>query len=291
MAASEPRARRLELWSGLGYNLLEWDADSDHTVILVHGFLDMAWGWAPMVRDSELLGRCHIVAPDMRGHGDSDRVGPGGYYHFMDYVADLIGVIDQVGRERVSLVGHSMGGAVVSYTAGAFPERVEKLAVLEGLGPPETSIAAPDRVRGWIEAWKDRVGRRAGRTYASLEDAAARLRKADDKLGEELARELALRGTTRTPDGYCFKHDPLHLTRGPYPFLLDTAMELWERVSCPVMLVEGGESPFSKLQTDRERRYGAFPGARIETLDGAGHMMQRHRPGLLGDLLADFLLT
>jgi len=283
-----PRARRLELATGLGYNVLEWDADSDHTVVLVHGFLDMAWGWERTVR-AGLEGRVHVVAPDMRGHGDSDRVGAGGYYYFLDYVADLASVIDQLGRERVSLVGHSMGGTIASYFAGVFPESVHDLALLEGIHAPEGS-PGPARIRDWINGWHG-VGRHAPRTYASVEEAAARLRQHDELLSADLALELAAHGTRDSAGGRVFKHDPLHLTRGPYPFRVDAAEMLWRAITCKVLLVEGGASRLPLAAADRERRQACFPGARLATLAGAGHMMQRHQPEALSELLLDFWAT
>ena len=110
----EPTSRMVPLGTGLRYHVLEWGVDDvslQHTVVLLHGFLDMAWGWMRTVR-ARLAGRFHVIAPDLRGHGDSDRVGAGGYYHFIDYLADLHELIDKLGRTKVSLVGHSMGGSI-----------------------------------------------------------------------------------------------------------------------------------------------------------------------------------
>ena len=167
-----PVSRRIKLATGLTYHLLEWggdDAALTHTVVLVHGFLDYAHTWEDTVA-AGLGGRFHLVAPDLRGHGDSDRVGAGGYYHFMDYLADLHEVIAQLGRQRVSLVGHSMGGSVVGYYAGSFPARIHRLAMLEGLGPPEPEqVSFPERVRTWLDAWA-RVQKLPPRRYKSLAD-------------------------------------------------------------------------------------------------------------------------
>src|SRR5262245_7037118 len=106
-------ATRLRLGTGLHYNVHEWDNGGDHTVLLIHGFLDFAFGFTPLV-EAGLDGRYHIIAPDLRGHGDSDRVGDGGYYHFADYVADIHDLVEQKARGRLSIVGHSMGGMVAS---------------------------------------------------------------------------------------------------------------------------------------------------------------------------------
>src|SRR5450432_717513 len=102
------KSRRLALTSGLTYHLLEWEhrSSSAPTFVLVHGFTDLAFGWIEVAE--RLAAHGHVIAPDLRGHGDSDWIGPGGYYHFMDYVADLDDVIGQLARARVVLVGHSM---------------------------------------------------------------------------------------------------------------------------------------------------------------------------------------
>lgn len=288
-------SRRLQLGTGLSYNVLEWGGEDPaltHTVVLCHGFLDYAHTWDDTVA-AGLLGRFHLIAPDLRGHGDSDHLGAGGYYHFMDYLADLHEVIGQLGRQRVSLVGHSMGGSVVGYYAGSFPERIHRLALLEGLGPPEAEhVLWPDRVRIWLDAWA-RVQKLPPRRYRSLEEAAGRLLKTDSRLPRELALRLAEQGTVREPDGtYKFKHDPLHTTPGPYPFTVHTASQFWQRVRCPVLVVDAVESDFHLAPADTARRLAAFSqcaSMRTESLPGAGHMMQRHQPAALAKLLADFL--
>lgn len=284
-----PASRRTNLFTGLDCHYLEWDeVGADHTVVLLHGFLDLSWGW---VRTAEagLTSRYHVVAPDVRGHGDSGRVGGGGYYHIMDYVADLAALLGQVARRKVTLVGHSMGGSVVAYLAGAFPDRVDRLALLEGVGPPEDETPVPDRVARWIEAWRDARSRDAT-SHASLEAAAARLRKSDDLLDEELALWLAEKSTVDLGDGSRrFKHDPLHLTRGPYPFRRAVMDEFYRRVECPVLLVEGELSFFRHGDEERERISSLFRHARTTVLPGAGHMMTRHRPVELARLVAEFI--
>ena len=286
-----PATRTLALGTGLRYHVLEWGGDRPepaHTVVLLHGFLDLAWGWEATVQ-AGLGDRFHVVAPDLRGHGDSDWVGPGGYYHFLDYLADLEEVIAALGRERVSLVGHSMGGSVAAYFAGSFPERVHRLALLEGLGPPDQTDSTPERVRAWVAAWR-RVRERAPRSYASVEEAASRLQAHDPLLSPELALVLAGRGTRPGPDGRLrFKHDPLHATPGPVPFRSAVAAEFWSRVRCPVLLVEGSESAFRHMGEEATRRASFLPDAKRAVLAGAGHMMQRHQPATLADMLIDFL--
>jgi pimeloyl-ACP methyl ester carboxylesterase len=282
------QSHKILLSTGLRHHLLEWGADEhhDHTVLLLHGFLDVAWSWVPTV-EAGLAGRFHVVAPELRGHGDSDRVGTGGYYHFADYLADVQGLVHKVARTRLSIVGHSMGGSVASFYAGSFPSRIHRLALLEGLGPPPQAPSGPERVIAWLNGW-ERVRNTPQRTYASIDEAAARLRENDRLLDAALSRELAERGTFEDADGRRrFKHDPLHATTGPYAYQLDTAQRFWRGITCPVLLVDGSESVYRL--GDADARMSCFMHVHHEILSGAGHMMQRHQPAALARLLVDFL--
>lgn len=288
---TEPASRTLSLATGLDYHILEWGGDDpsrDHTVILVHGFLDSSWGWVRTVR-AGLAERFHIVAPDMRGHGDSDRVGAGGYYYFMDYLADLHEVIGQIGRGTLSLVGHSMGGSIAAYYAGTFPARIHRLAIMEGLGPPETDTPVPRRVVSWLVGCK-RARDGAQRSYADVAEAAAQLRKNDPLLAEDVAIELAERGTNTNADQRLrFKHDPLHVTMGPYPYQVDIAAQFWRAITCPVLLIDADKSKLRHEPAEAARRHGAFTDARHVVIENAGHMMQRHQPDALAERLIAFL--
>jgi pimeloyl-ACP methyl ester carboxylesterase len=285
------RSRRIALATGLAYHVLEWEpaAATDTTFVLVHGFLDLAYGWREVA--ARLAARVHVVAPDLRGHGDSDWIGAGGYYHYLDYVADLDDVVAQLARPRVIAVGHSMGGGVVAYWAGARAERPHAIALLEGLGPPDQSEAPlAGRTARWIDGWRA-APRRAPRVLPSLDDAAARLRRHDPLLGEALARDLAAAGTRPASPaeaidgGVAWKHDPLHVTEGPYPFRRDHAARYWRAITCPVLVVDGERSMLNLPDAERAARRADLARATHVVLPGAGHMMQRHRPAELAELL------
>ena len=113
-------------------------------VLALHGWLDNA---ATFDRLAPLLPDLRIVAIDLAGHGRSQhRVGAP--YHFIDYVADAGAVADALGWQQFSLLGHSLGAGVAALLAGTWPERVRRLALLEGLGPmTELDIGAPARLR------------------------------------------------------------------------------------------------------------------------------------------------
>jgi pimeloyl-ACP methyl ester carboxylesterase len=283
---TSPRSRRIALATGLTYHVLEWNPQGAHTVVLLHGFLDLSWGWEDVA--ALLADRYRVLAPDFRGHGDSEWIGPGGYYHFQDYVADVDDVIARLAPGRVSIVGHSMGGSVASYWAGTRADRVQRVALLEGLGPPDGGDANPDRTARWIDLWKA-ARTRPPRLMASVEDAAQRLRKHDELIDEAQALRLAGHGTVAVDGGVRWKHDPLHLTMGPYPFRRDVAESYWKRIAAPVLAIDGDRSRMRHAGPEAERRLATFRDVRRATITDAGHMMQRHQPAALAALLADFL--
>lgn len=266
-------SRTIALATGLRYHVREWDRPGDTTYVLVHGFSDLAATWEGV---AELLDG-HVIAPDLRGHGDSEWIGAGGYYHFMDYVADLDDVIRQCARGRLVVVGHSMGGSVASYWAGTRPDRVAALALLEGLGPPDLFGAdGPSRTAMWIDAWRN--GRTKQKVMPTLDDVVRRMRRHDELLDEPTARRLAVAGTKPVDGGYAWKLDPLHHTMGPYPYRLDVAKRYWERIKCPVLCLDGAQSKLNLGPEERAARRSVFAQVSHRVIDGAGHALQRHAP-------------
>jgi pimeloyl-ACP methyl ester carboxylesterase len=275
------QARRIPLATGLTYNVLEWDGPGDLTFVLVHGFSDLAYAWHEVA--ALLAPHGHVIAPDMRGHGDSDWISGGGYYYYMDYVADLDDVIAQLARRRVILVGHSMGGGACAYYAGVRPERPHGLVLLEGIGPPDAAGAdGPERTAAWIDGWRTARARR--KPMPSIEEAIRRLRKNDPRLGEDLARRIAEAGTRPVEGGITWKQDPLHLTFGPLAYRVETAMQYWRRIRCPVVIADGADSTMNLAEDDRARRRACFANHRHVIVPDAGHAIPRHQPAATAEL-------
>lgn len=284
----EPREHAREA-NGLVHHVLEWDlAGAETTVVLLHGFLDVAWSFERVA--ARLAPHYHVIAPDFRGHGDTEWVGPGGYYYFPDYTADLARLLPQFTRRRTFLVGHSMGGTVATYYAGGFPERVHKLALLEGIGPPASPPEdAPERLLKHVQT-VDAVRAKRPQPLPSLADAAARLRQRHPRLDPEWAERLAEKATRPAPDGppgsRLWKHDPLHRTRSPLLFNEPQYAAFVRRIACPVLIVDGAESDIRFAHA--AARKGLYGGAAQRTLDGSGHMVQLDQPAWLADMLLEF---
>ena len=287
---AEPRHKIVDSL-GLPIHCLEWGEPNGDPLVLVHGFLDLAFSWTPFVAELQrrMAQPLWIIAPDCRGHGDSGWVGAGGYYHFPDYVFDLDCVVQTLGVESCKLIGHSMGGTISLLYSGAFPERIAKLVLIEGVGPVGMEYAdAPLRMGQWIGEIRQR-GRNHFRQYSSIEAGANQLRQTNPRLQETFASSLAQAAMKQTAVGkWVWKFDPLHRTTSPQPFYAAQAVEFLRRIVCPVLIVDGKQSRQTR-RTDKQQRYDAIDDCRQIVIDGAGHMVHQDNPTALVEAVLAFL--
>ncbi len=281
---SEHRVRA----NGLEHHVIEWSgAPAEATALLLHGFMDAAATWEKVAVRLAQAG-LRVLAPDFRGFGDGPRAPSGCYYHFVDYIADIADIVDAaIGPAPLFLVGHSMGGSAATAYAGAFPERVTKLAVLEGLGPPDNTFdGAPDRMRAWIEAMRE-VRARGERVVGTEAEAFRRLSANHPNVPEEALRDAVPHLVREAAGGrVAWKADPMHRTHGPVAFFAKNYIAFAKKVGCPVLYVSGG--PQGWHPPGAEERLLAF--ARLERfeLPQAGHMMHWTEPAALASALLDF---
>ena len=276
---------------GLPIHYWEWGERNEKPLVLVHGYLDLAYSWTAFVaalqeRQPKPL---WIIAPDCRGHGDSGWVGAGGYYHFPDYVLDLDCLVGALGVDRCNLIGHSMGGTIAFLYSGTFPDRVSHLVLIEGIGPSGMEVAdAPPRMARWIGEVHQR-GRRHFREYPNPEAGADQLRQTNPRLNKEFAFKLARVGMKENRRGqWIWKFDPLHRTTAPQPFYTAQAVEFLRRIECPVLIIDGAESRQTR-RTDKQHRYDAIRDYRHTTIEHAGHMVHQDRPEQLAEVVTAFL--
>jgi pimeloyl-ACP methyl ester carboxylesterase len=263
---------------GLSLRLRERGAGN--LCLLVHGWLDHGGSFDPLA--PLLPGR--TVAYDQRGHGDSSWAGAGAFYHFVDYVADLDGLIAALDAQGpLRLVGHSMGGAVALFYAALRPERVAHLTLLDGAPFAIHAREVPDRFAGWLD---DLGMDRRRRTVSSAGEARARLLRNNPRLSPEALAALAEPiGPDPEQDGLlAWKWDPLLRARSPLPVTEDVTQELLGRVRAPVLLLraEKGILPDEGALRDRFSRIAKL---RIETVEGTGHHLHLERPETVAALI------
>jgi pimeloyl-ACP methyl ester carboxylesterase len=262
---------------------VEWGNEDAPPLVLVHGGRDHCrnWDWV-----AERLRRdWHILAPDLRGHGDSQWL-TGANYGMIDYVYDLAQLVHQKKLAPVTIIGHSLGGAISLAYAGNYPETIAKVVAIEGLGPPPAMIAArakmtiDQRMREWVDSMRG-LAARSPRKYPSIEEAVARMQSENPRLTPEQARHLTVHGVNQNEDGtYSWKFDNYVRAFSPHSFNAEEARVLWKRITCPTLLVRGMESWASNPLEDGRSAF--FTNARVVNIEKAGHWVHH-------DQLEEFL--
>jgi len=253
----------------LKLHYVDWGNSDLPPLLLLHGGRDhcRSWDWVA----AELRARYHVVAPDLRGHGDSAWA-IGSTYSMIDYVLDLAAFLKSLELVPVSIIAHSLGARVALQYAGMYPERVTKLVAIEGLGPPAglgKPVSAVARMLQWVREMQS-LARRSPRPYATLDEAVARMQEANPHLTADQARHLTVNGVIRHEDGtYAWKFDNFVRAVSPYLFNVDEAREFWSHITCPVLLVRGSES--WAPDPVAEGHATAFRDPQIMTIARAGH--------------------
>jgi pimeloyl-ACP methyl ester carboxylesterase len=252
----------------------DWGNADAPPLLLVHGGRDhcRSWDWVA----DRLRHDWHVIAPDLRGHGDS-QWSPDGTYETSAFVYDLAQLVHQLDAGPVTIVSHSLGGNVSLRYTGLYPELVRKIVAIEGLGPsPKVAaerqqVPFADRWRKWIADKRNAAGRLPKR-YATFDDALARMMAENTYLTDEQARHLTIHGMNRNEDGtWSWKFDN-HLNVWPF-FDVPAAeiAQLWEAIDCPTLLLYGADSWASNPVEDGRIRH--FRHARVEEFEHAGHWL------------------
>jgi pimeloyl-ACP methyl ester carboxylesterase len=287
-----PQKPSRSLWveaRGLRLHVREWGNPADPPLVLVHGSRDGAMTFQFVV--DALQGGLRVLAPDLRGHGQSGWA-PGGYA-FADFLPDLDAVLERlVPDQPVALGGHSLGGNIVTIYAGARPERVRALISLDGFGLPDRNPAdAPDHLARWLAGCRGALPSPA--RFSALDAMAARLMSANPRLSLSRALFLAEHLSRRDADGLTWAYDPMH--RLLFPVLHRRAE--WEaalrRITAPVLWIGSGKTFPPSLEDEPGGFAGRVALARAEfhRLDGTGHNLHHDRPELVAALLDRFLAS
>ena len=277
---------RFHTSQGLRLHYADWGNETAPPLILIHGGRDHCRSWDAMAR--ALQPHFHVVAPDLRGHGDSDWM-IGGSYALIEHVYDLKRLIQSLTVPQVTLVGHSMGGMVSLVYSGTFPEQVSRLVVLDGVTVDPDAVRPPahERIRRWMGEL-DRLQDRIPRHYRTIEEAAAQMRAHNKRLSGDLALALATHGVRQNEDGtFSWKFDPYVQAASPQRLSGQDHVALWGRIVCPTLLLHADES-FLKAP-GKAGLVDYFQRARSEAITGAGHWLQHDRPNEVLSSVWNFL--
>jgi pimeloyl-ACP methyl ester carboxylesterase len=248
--------------NGLRLRTLEWGRPGALPIVCVHGYTSSAEAFNAMARRLQV--RAHVIAMDVRGHGES-AWSPDGAYQYADQAGDLAALVDQLGIERFVLIGTSMGGVIAMVYAGQHGGRLRGL-VLNDIGPEVE--AGSTRITGM-------VGSRPA-DFASLDEAMAYRREISPITAARPLedQEETARGVLRErPDGrWAWKMDPAYIeqriARGA-----PARPPLWpalEALPCPTLVIWGTDSDVLS-ETQAKRMVEALPKGELVAVPGVGH--------------------
>jgi pimeloyl-ACP methyl ester carboxylesterase len=232
----------------------------------------------------------HIIAPDLRGHGDSAWSPDGAYltpYHLLDFTE----LVNTLGYEQINIVAHSFGGNPTVRFAGLYPERVRKLVLVDAMGPTPRVIerwneaGAVKRTRDWMEKVFEVNGGKSKR-FAAVEQAIARMAEANKHLSAEQVRHLATHAVRRYDDGYGWKYDPLMGNFAPEDFAVHL-VDYWREITAETLICWGNASWTSNPAADGSSAY--FRNHRDLTFDKAGHWLHHDQFDKFVAALREFL--
>lgn len=254
-------------------------------VIALHGWLDNANSFA---RLAPKLSGLRIVAVDFAGHGHSDHRPRGAGYALADYAFDVLCVAEQLGWKRFALLGHSLGAIVSVIIAGSFPERVTRLALIDGIvlrsGP---DIDAAENMGKALEAQLAH-GHKRKSVHPTLDRAIEARMKGMVAVSREAAELLAQRGLMPVPGGYSWRSDSRLTLPSPLRLTDAQAMSFVRRVTCPTMLVVAEEGMLASHPELLDRL--SFT---LERLAGGHHLHLNDEAGatLVADCFNRFFVT
>ena len=254
-------------------------------VVLVHGIASRAAQWEQVM--ARLGTSCHVIAPDLLGHGGSAK--PRGDYSLGAHACGVRDLLAALGHDRVTLVGHSLGGGIAMQYAYQFPERVERMALVcsGGLGRevsgwlraatlPGAEWVLPVIAGSWVRVLGERAGRLVARGPVGVPAGLAESLRGYASLGDGATREAFVHTARSVMD-----------VKGQR---VDARDRLYLAADLPLLVVWGARDAIIPVEHGRElaRR---VPGARLEVFEQCGHFPHLAEPDRLATVLAGWLAS
>ncbi len=282
MAAAAPELREAVLH---GHQVLYRAAGSGPVLVLVHGITSTSATWAGVL--PYLAKHFTVIAPDLLGHGDSAK--PRGDYSLGAYASGIRDLLLALGHDRATLVGHSLGGGVAMQFAYQFPERCERLVLVDsgGLGAEVSPLLRAATLPGaelLLPLLANSRFLSAGRAAGRVLDRVG-LRPRTD-LGEILRGHASL----SNPEARAAFIHTLRTIVDPRGQRVDASDRLYLAERIPFLVIWGDRDPIIPVAHALAVR-DHVPGSRVEIFEGAGHFPHLDDPQRFVHLVVEFVAS
>ncbi len=267
---------------------------SDDVVLCLHGWLDNAASFTPLMQNVRLYTpNKYYVAIDWFGHGFSSHRSMDAHYHFIDWVYDLLQLFELNEWDNIDIVAHSMGGMVASAFAAAFPEKVKSLTLIDSIGFISTKAEqTTEQLRdGMLSRFRASSINQSKlklkkKNLHPNEDSAIKARMAVSDLNYQQAQLIVNRGLVKEESGFVWRADSRLRMVSPYRLTLKQAEQFIKDITCPVQLIYGSKG-LDFVTSGLKHFSPLFQYFTSKELEG-GHHVHMEQPKTLASLLNDF---
>lgn len=261
-----------------------WGAEGAHPVLAVHGWLDNSSSFEAL---AQFATRSHIIAADLPGHGRSAHLPANVAYSLENYALTLAALLEQLGWDAFSIIGHSIGASIGIALAASFPERVRHLIMLDALGPMRLSPA--ESIENLLEGiiLSQHKERNTPVAYADLQEAIA-VRSIFSKVAQEVVKPITVRDTL--PGGaestLISRFDRRLLPNPNLPYTDKQCHALFERIRCPALLIKGTDGHLTEADVENRKRF--FASLVCRDVAGGHHFHAEH-PEITANIIWEFM--
>lgn len=250
---------------------LVWGKGNPKKILALHGWLDNAASFCELAPKLAEIGY-EVVAIDFPGHGKSDHRSKGHFTHFIDFVLDVQNVIKELQWKQLSLLGHSMGAAMAHMYAITNPEHIEKLIMIENLGPVpayEPGSAAENLQEALLQ-WHKHTTKHI-HFYPTV-DMALKVRLKATPQDAKILRPLVKRGLKKTKKGYHWRTDKRLRLRSMIRFSEQIVQDALSSKRPPTQLILASPQTYAlSYPTSQQRRKKLSPESYVK-IKGHHHL-------------------
>ncbi|WP_415891873.1 alpha/beta fold hydrolase [Neptuniibacter sp. PT8_73] len=261
--------------SGYSVAAIEYGDPNGTPMVALHGWLDNAASFDGLAQH---LKGIRLIAIDLIGHGRSDHRPEVMPYYIWDNVNDLYAVLDSLSLNKVGLIGHSMGASIAMLFAGAFPERVDRLMLIEGLAPLFYEEEQLPQLFADAVIKRSKMVSKTLRPYSNYEDAIQARMNGRWPVSREAAEALLERGISKTDKGYIWSNDPKLMMPSLVRFSFSQISSFVKSVRSEAIVIRGSNGAADSIINPW---LGDFYHVEVIDMEGGHHLHLEPKPAAL----------